>query len=75
MSATALVFPFSRTRRPRSRRFNAYLLNVTFDSPDGDHRSAIGGGESVAEAVAAARGELPLGADWALSRWSPVFGE
>ena len=75
MTASALVHPFRRTRRPRVRLFNAYLLNVTFESPDGDHRSALGGGESVAEAIAAARGELPLDADWSLSRWSPAFGE
>ena len=25
--------------------------------------------------IAAARGELPLDADWSLSRWSPAFGE
>jgi hypothetical protein len=30
-------------------RFNAYLLNVDFESPDGGDWSAIGGGESVAE--------------------------
>ena len=75
MSATARVLPFSRPRRARARRFNAYLLNVTFESPAGEHRSAIGGGESVAEAIAAARGELPLDVDWTLARWSSVFGD
>jgi hypothetical protein len=75
MSATALVHPFRRNRRPRVRLFNAYLLNVTFGSAEGDQRSALGGGESVAEAIAAARGELPLGVEWTLARWSHVFGE
>ncbi|MGH3043240.1 MAG: hypothetical protein ACRDM2_00800 [Gaiellaceae bacterium] len=75
MSTAALVHPFRRNRRPRVRLFNAYLLNATFESPEGDHRSALGGGESIAEAIAAARGELPLGVEWTLARWSHVFGE
>jgi hypothetical protein len=75
MSTTALVHPFRRNRRPRVRLFNAYLLNVTFESPEGDERSALGGGESIAEAIAAARGELPLGVEWTLARWSHAFGD
>ncbi len=54
--------------------FNAQLLNVTFEAPDGTRRSAIGGGESVPEAIAAARAELPAGT-WTLVRWSPLYGE
>ena len=75
MTATALVHPFRRNRRPRVRLFNAYLLNATFVSPAGEHRAALGGGESIAEAIAAARGELPLDVDWTLVRWSHAFGE
>jgi hypothetical protein len=77
MSASALVLQFSRSRsrRARARRFNAYLLNVTFESSAAGRRTAVGGGDSVAEAIAAARGELPLDAEWTLARWSPVFGE
>ena len=36
--------------------------------------SAIGGGESIPEAIAAARDELPNGI-WTLVRWNPLFGE
>ncbi len=75
MTATTLVHPFRRNRRPRVRLFNAYLLNATFESSAGQHRAALGGGESVAEAIAAARGELPLDVDWTLVRWSHAFGE
>jgi hypothetical protein len=75
MTATALVHPFRRNRRPRVRLFNAYLLNATFEGPAGEHRTAFGGGESIAEAIAAARGELPLDVDWTLVRWSHAFGE
>ena len=75
MTATALVHPFRRNRRPRVRLFNAYLLNATFESSAGEHRAALGGGESIDEAIAAARGELPLDVDWTLVRWSHAFGE
>ena len=59
---------------PAAGRFNAHLLNVTFAAEHGERRSAIGGGESVPEAIAAARDELPRGT-WTLVRWSPLFGE
>ena len=75
MTATPLVHPFRRNRRPRVRLFNAYLLNATFESPAGEQRTALGGGESVAEAIGAARGELPSGVDWTLVRWSHAFGD
>jgi hypothetical protein len=48
---------------------------VTFESADGERRTAFGGGESVAEAVAAARAELPAGGEWTVARWAPVYGE
>jgi hypothetical protein len=68
----ALELP-SRSRTP-VRRFNAYLLKVTFEAADGERRSAIGGGESIPNAIAAARDELP-GGDWTLVRWGPLFGD
>lgn len=72
--ATALALPVPSRTPVETGRFNAHLLNVTFELPDGSRRSAIGGGESVPEAIAAARGELPAGL-WALARWSPLYGE
>ena len=56
-------------------RFNAHLLSVTFAGPEGESRTAVGGGESVEEAVEAARHELPPGGGWTVARWSPLFGE
>jgi hypothetical protein len=47
---------------------------VTFEAADGVRRSAFGGGESVAEAVAAAREALPAG-EWTVARWAPLYGE
>lgn len=73
MTAIALEFP-SAAAAPADR-FDAHLLNVTFQDPEGERRSAIGGGDSVPEAVAAARDELPPRPNWMLVRWNPVYGE
>ena len=72
MTAIALHLP--RWAHTGADRFNAHLLNVTFEALDGGRRSAIGGGESIPEAIAAARDELPNGT-WTLVRWNPLFGE
>jgi hypothetical protein len=55
--------------------FNAFLLNVDFASAAGDEWSAIGGGDSLPEAIAAARGALPAGLDWELVRWNHLYGD
>jgi hypothetical protein len=76
--STGTAFALELPAQPgggESRRFNAHLLNVTFDAPDGERRSAIGGGESVPEAIAAARDELPGTDVWTLVDWRPLFGE
>lgn len=73
MTAIALELP--RTAAAPADRFNVYLLNVTFEDPNGERRSAIGGGDSVPEAIAAARDELPPRPNWMLVRWNPVYGE
>ena len=54
--STATAFALHLPTGPASSagRFNAHLLNVTFEST-GERRSAIGGGESIPEAIAAAR--------------------
>ena len=61
--------------REEAGRFNAYLLDVDFESVEGDERSAVGGGESVAEAIAAAREALPTGAGWCVARWNHLYGD
>jgi hypothetical protein len=55
--------------------FNALLLNVDFASATGDEWSAIGGGDSLPEAIAAARDALPTGLDWELVRWNHLYGD
>ena len=71
--ATTLALALPAAETPAAR-FNAHLLNVTFEAPGGERRSALGGGESIPEAIAAARAELPAGT-WTLTRWNPLYGE
>jgi hypothetical protein len=73
-TAFALELP-AQSGGGENRRFNAHLLNVAFEARGGERRSAIGGGESVPEAIAAARDELPGNDVWTLVDWRPLFGE
>lgn len=72
--ATALALQLPTAPETSAGRFNAHLLNVTFEASSGERRSAVGGGDSVPEAIAAARDELPAGI-WTLARWKPLYGE
>jgi hypothetical protein len=62
-------------RHDPAPHFNAVLLNVDFATTAGDDWSAIGGGDSIAEAIAAARDALPPGLDWELVRWNHLYGD
>jgi hypothetical protein len=73
--AASLALNVRALPEPASERFDSHYLSVTFEGADGRRRSAVGGGESVAEAIAAARDELPAGATWTLVRWTTVYGE
>lgn len=72
--ATALALQLPASPGIDAHRFNAHLLNVTFEAPGGERRSAVGGGESVPDGIASARAELPAGT-WTLTRWNPLYGE
>jgi hypothetical protein len=73
--ATSLALRLRTLPEPTFERFNAHYLTVTFEAADGKRRSAVGGGESVAEAIAAARDELPVAGGWTLVRWTTIYGE
>jgi hypothetical protein len=62
-------------RHDPAPHFNAFLVNVDFASAAGDEWSAIGGGDSLPEAIAAARGALPARLDWELVRWNHLHGD
>jgi hypothetical protein len=62
-------------RHDPAAHFNAFLLNVDFASAAGDEWSAIGCGDSLLEAIAAACDALPAGLDWELVRWNHLYGD
>jgi hypothetical protein len=72
--ALAYQAPAALRNDPASH-FNPYLLNVDFATAGGDEWSAIGGGDSIPEAIAAARDALPGGLEWELVRWNHLYGE
>jgi hypothetical protein len=74
-AATLSVRPFCPVAAPAPRRFNRYLITVEFVAPGGESWAAVGGGESVAEAIASARDTLPAGPAWDVERWSDLYGD
>jgi hypothetical protein len=50
------------------------VLSVTFASPDGRRWTAIGGGETVEDAIAFAHESCPAGADWRAVGISELYG-
>lgn len=72
---TTLAIPLHPASVTDVPRFDAFLLRVTFAAPGGERRAAIGGGASVAQAISAARDELPLGRVWTLVRWNYLYGQ
>jgi hypothetical protein len=72
----ALADPTPMARPPSAAaHFNAYLLHVEFAAAGGEDWSAIGVGDSIPDAIAAARDALPAGMDWKLSRWNHLYGD
>jgi hypothetical protein len=57
--ATALALQLPASYGTDEHRYNAHLVNVTFEASGGERRSAVGGGESVPEALAAAAPSSP----------------
>ena len=53
---------------------NAYLLNVEFEASGAEAWSALGRGETVEEAIAAARAFLPDGQAWEVVGWNEWWG-
>jgi hypothetical protein len=72
--ALALQAP-TRLRHNPAPHFNSFLLNVDFRSAGGEEAWAVGGGDSIPEAIAAARDALLLGLEWELVRWNHLYGD
>jgi len=50
------------------------VLRVRLESPTGDSWSAIGGGETVGEAISFALASAPADTVWRVVGWTDVFG-
>lgn len=65
-----------RRRSASRRRTQADLvLAVDFEAHGGGRWSAVGGGRTVADAIAFARDALPCGFAWQLVGWDYLYGE
>ena len=68
---TGRVIPFPPARADRTR----HVLTVEFSSLDGRTSQAIGGGDTVAAAIAFARESCPADATWQAIGWSDLYGD
>ncbi len=84
----AIPAPLSLRRRPKDAvvedaaplasepgRFDPYLLNIDFEAPGGEQWSSVGGGATVADAIASAREALPVGVEWDVVGWNHLYGD
>lgn len=62
--------PTSRSAAPAQ-----HILVVEFSSPDGRASQAIGGGDSLAAAIAFARDSCPADATWQPVGWTDLYGD
>jgi hypothetical protein len=52
-----------------------YILAVEFIAPDGRRWTAIGGGDTLTEAIGFARQSCPDGTAWHPRDWSDLYGD
>ena len=75
MSAAFALQAPTRLRHNPAPHFNSFLLNVDFRSAGREEASAVGGGDSIPEAIATARDALPVGLEWEFVRWNHLYGD
>ena len=54
---------------------SARVLEVTLESLDGQRWTAVGGGETVEEALQFALGSAPAGIRWHVAGWNDLYGD
>jgi hypothetical protein len=67
----AVVIPFPSTEAAHAQ----HILMVQFTSADGRAWQAIGGGDTLADAIVFARDSCPTDATWQPISWSDVYGD
>ena len=65
------VNPFPSTQPSHGQ----HILMVEFTSPDGRTSQAIGGGDTLADAIAFARDSCPTDATWHPVSWNDLYGD
>jgi hypothetical protein len=50
-------------------------LQVTLEGPKGERWTAIGGGETLGDALEFAVASAPTDVRWCVVRWAPLYGE
>lgn len=65
------VIPFPSTRAAGRQ----HLVTVDFTSPDGGVWQAVGGGDTLADAIAFARDSCPTHTTWQPTRWNDLYGD
>jgi len=50
-------------------------LRVSLEGPVGERWSAVGGGDSVGDALEFAIASAPAGTAWRIVGWTPVYGD
>jgi hypothetical protein len=70
----ALRVPRIAKRTAAPSRFDEYVIDVDFETPDGEKAFAIGGGATFEEAVLVALQSLPADRVWLVVRWNHVHG-
>jgi hypothetical protein len=74
MNSSTTPAPLDFTAAPLRETVRQLVVRVDFESRN-SRRSAIGGGESLAEALAFARESLPAGRHWRVTRIRELYGE
>lgn len=69
--AATTVIPFPSTRATHGQ----HVLMVEFTSPDGRRWQAVGGGDTLADAVAFARDSCPTDTSWQPVDWNDLYGD
>ncbi len=68
---TGTVNPLPSTQRSHAQ----HVLMVEFTSPDGRTWQAIGGGDTLADAIVFAQDGCPTDAAWQPISWSDLYGD
>lgn len=70
-TAAGTVIPFPLTQAAHAQ----HVLMVAFTSPDGRACQAIGGGDTLADAIAFARDSCPTHTTWQPIHWNDLYGD